>query len=132
MVAAEHVGAGVGGVGQDAQHPGVGEPPPAQLAGPHPAVGPQREAAALERGHHLVGRSAGAERGEHVGHRGLHLGVRVDDGVAFVVVDEPDRQRETQLAPLGRGPLGSLEAAGQEVQFGFGHLVLQAQQRAGR
>ena len=58
----------------------------------------------------------------------MHLGVRVDDGVALVVVDEADRQRETQLASLGRGPLGSLEPPGQEVQLGFGHGALQAEQ----
>ena len=46
VVTAEHVGAGIGRVGQHPQHPGMGEPAPAQLAGPHPAVGPQREAPA--------------------------------------------------------------------------------------
>ena len=94
VVAAEHVGAGVGGVGQDAEHPGVGQPAPAQLAGPHPAVGAQREASTLERGHHLVGGPAAAEGGEQVGHRGLHLGVRVHHRGAIVVVDVADRQRE--------------------------------------
>ena len=50
---------------------------------------------------------------------GVHFAVRVDDGVAFVVVDEPDRQRETQLAPLRRRPLGPLQPAGQKMQLGF-------------
>ena len=119
VVAAEHVGAGIGGVGQDPQHPGMGEPAPAQLTGPHPAVGAQRETPPLERGHDLIGGPAGAERGEHVGHRRLDLAVRVDDRGALVVVDEADRQREAQLAPLRRGSLGALQPAGEEVQLGF-------------
>ena len=119
VVAAEHVGAGVGRVGQDTQHPGVGEAAPAQLAGPHPAVGAQREASTLERGHDLVGGPAGAEGGKQVGDRGLHLGVRVHHRGALVVVDVADRQREAELAPLGRGPLGALEPAGQQVQLGL-------------
>ena len=77
---------------------------------------------------HLIGRPAGAERGEDVGDRGVHLGVRVDDRVAVVVVDVPDRQREAQLATLRRGPFGALEPPGQEVQLGLGHWFLQAQQ----
>ena len=71
VVAAEHVGAGVGGVGQDPEHPGVGEPSPAQLAGPHPAIGAQRESSPLERRHDLIGRPAGTERGEEVSDRSL-------------------------------------------------------------
>jgi hypothetical protein len=69
----------------------MGEASPTQLTGPHPAVGAQREPAALERGDHLVGGPGGAEHGEHVAHCCLHLGVRVDDRGALVVVDEPDR-----------------------------------------
>ena len=132
VVTAEHVGAGIGRVGQDPQHPGMGEPAPAQLAGPHAAVGPQREPAAPEGGHHLVGRTAGAEGGEQVGHRGLHFGVGVDHRGALVVVDKADRQRETQLATLGRRPLGPLEAAGQEVELCFVTWCLSGPGAAGR
>ncbi len=107
----------------------MGEPPPAQLAGPHPAVGAQREPPALERGDHLIGRPAGPEGGEHVSHRRLDLGVGVDHGVAVVVVDEPDRQREAQLPPAGGGTFGALQAAGQEVQLGLRHRPLEPQQQ---
>lgn len=68
------------------------------------------------------------EGGEYVGDSRLHLTVGVDDGVALVVVDEPDGQREAQLSPLGRGSLGTLKATGEEVQLGLGHGALQAEQ----
>ena len=130
VVAAVDVGAGIGRVGQDAQHPGMGEPPPAQLAGPHPAIGAQRESTPLERRDHLIGRPARPEGGEHVGDRGRDLGVRVDDGGSFVVVDQAHRQGETQLAAFGRGPLRPVHPSGQEMQFRFGHRALQAEEEA--
>ncbi len=117
--AAEHVAAGVGGVGQDAEHAGVGQRAPAQLPGPDPTVGAQREAASLELGYHPVGRPAGAEAGEHIRHRVGDLLVRVDHGGALVVIDVADRQWEAQLAALGSGPLGALQAAGEHVQLCF-------------
>jgi hypothetical protein len=92
-------------------------------------VGAQREASSLKRGHDLVGGPAGAEGGEQVGDRGRHLRVRVHHRGALVVVDIADRQREAQLAPLRRGPLGALEPAGQQVQLGLAHRALQAQQQ---
>jgi hypothetical protein len=41
VVTAVDVGARIGRVGQDAEHPGVDEASPAQLTGPHSAVGAQ-------------------------------------------------------------------------------------------
>ena len=64
---------------------------------------------------------------KHVGDRGLDLGVRVHDYLAFVVVDVSDRQPHPQLASLGRGLPGALQPAGQKMQLGLGHLVLHAQ-----
>ena len=128
-VPAEHVGAGVGRVGQHAQHPGVVEPAPPQLPGPRPAVGAQREPPALEGADHAVGRAGGPERGEHVSHRGLDLLVRVDDHVAVGVVDVADRQRHPQVPAFGRGPFRPLQPAGQQVQLGLAHRALQPQQQ---
>ena len=101
-VAAEHVGAGVGGVGQDAQHPGVVEPAPAQLPGPRPAVGALREAAPGERAPRpgRPTRSRRTRRTRHATAAGDLL-VGVDHDVAVVVVQVADRQRCAQLA---RGP----------------------------
>src|SRR6266516_8139715 len=69
----EHVGPGVSGVGQDAAGPGVGQPSPAQLAGPGPAVGALGEPTLGECPDNLVGRAGGLEGGEHVSHRGVDL-----------------------------------------------------------
>jgi hypothetical protein len=73
----------------------------------------------LNAGDDLIRGPAGPERGEHVADGGLDLDVRVDDRDALVVVDEPDRQRETQLAAFGGRPLGTLEPTGKEMQLGF-------------
>ncbi len=107
-VAAVHVRPGVARVAQHAQHPGVGELAPAQLTGPGPAVGAQREPAVAERGDHPVGRAARGERGEQIIDRGLDLGVGVDHDRAVLVVEVADRQRGAQLAAGGGGPLAGL------------------------
>ena len=60
-VPAEHVGAGVDRVVQQADDPGVGQPSPGPLAGP-----PGREPAAGERGDDPEGRPGRGERREHV------------------------------------------------------------------
>ncbi len=112
------------------EHAGMGETPPAQLPGPHSAIGAEREPPSLERGDHLIGGPAGAERREHVGDRGGDFCVRVDDREAVVVVDEPDREMEAELAPLGRGPFRTVEPPHQEAQFRLAHRSLQAQQEA--
>ena len=123
-----HVRPGVARVLEHAEHPGVGQPAPTQLPGPHPAVGAQREPAPGERGDHPVGRPARGERGEQVPDRGLHLGVRVDDHRAGLVVHVADRQRGAQLAARGRGAFGRLQALGHHVQLHLAHRGLQPEQ----
>ena len=107
----------------------MGEPAPAQLPGPRPAVGAQREPPPGERRDHPVGRPGRGERGEHVGDRGRDLLVRVDHGGAVVVVDVADRQRGAQLAAGGGGAFRALQPAGQQVQLGLAHRALQPQQQ---
>ena len=106
----------------------MGEPAPAQLPGPRAAVGAAREPPAGERPGHPVGRPGGGERGEHVADRGGDLLVGVDDHVVLVVVDQPDGQRNAQLAAPGGGPLGLVHPAGQPVELCLAHLALESQQ----
>ena len=125
---AVHIGPGVGRIGQDATGPGVGEPSPAQLARPRPAIGPLRKLAVDERPDHSIGRAGGLEGGKDVTDRGLHLFVGVHYRGSLVVVDQAHRKREVQVSPRRGGTLGSLEASGQDVQLRLRHLALQAQQ----
>jgi hypothetical protein len=125
VIAAIDVGAGVSGVGEDAEHPGVGETPPSQLAGPGPAIGAKREPPPFEGGDDLIGRSSGAKGREHVGDRRGDLSVRVYDRGPFVVVDEPDREGEVELAAFGGGQLRAVHPAGQKVQLRLRHRALQ-------
>jgi hypothetical protein len=120
----EHIRPGVCRVPQDPGSTGMGEPAPPQLPGPHPAIGAARETPAGERPGHPVSRPGGGERGEHVADHGGDLLVRVDDHGVLVVVDEPDRQRDAQLAAAGGSPLGLVHPAGQPVQLCFAHLAL--------
>ena len=128
--AAEHVRSGVDRVGQDPGCAGVGEPAPADLSGPGAAVGAAGKAPPGERAGHAVGRPGCCKRGEHVGDRRGDLGVRVDDHVAFVVVDVADRQRHPQVAAAGGGPFRLAQPAGQQVDLSFRHLALEAQKEA--
>jgi len=107
----------------------VGQPAPAQLPGPHPAVGTAREPPPGERPGHPVSRPGGGERGEHVTDRGGDLLIRIDDHHAVIVIDQPDRQRDAQLAAARGGPLGLVHPAGQPVQLSLAHLALEAQQQ---
>ena len=115
----EHVCPGIDRIAQDPGRAGMGESAPAQLPGPRPAVGAARESASGERAGHAVGGAGLGERGEHIADRGGDLGVGVDDDLAVVVVDEPDRQRHPQLAAGRGGPFGLLQPAGQPVQLGL-------------
>ena len=124
---AVHVRAGVGRVLQHLQHPVVGQRGPAQLPGPHAAVGTLGELAAGERRHDAVSRPGRGEAGEDVSDGGLDLGIGVEHDRAVVVVDQPDRQRGTQLAALGGGPLGRLQPPGHDVQLRLAHRGFQAQ-----
>ena len=125
----EYVRAGIDRVAQDPSRAGMGEPAPAQLPGPHPAIGPAGKAPPGEGAGDPVGRAGLGERGEHITDRGGDFGIGIDDDPALVVVDEPDRQRHAQLTP-GRGsPFGLLQPAGQPVQLGFRHLAFHAQQQ---
>lgn len=63
-----------------------------------------------------LGASVLGEGGEHVADRGGGFFVGIDDGVAVIVADEPDGQRDPQLAAPRGGPLGLVQAAGQPVQ----------------
>jgi hypothetical protein len=126
---AEHIGAGIDRVAQDPGRADMGEPAPAQLPGPHSAVGSARETPPSERPGHPVGRAGLRERGEYIADRGGDLGVRVDNDLAVLVVDEPDRQRHAQLTPGRGGSFGLLQPAGQPVQLGLRHLALHAQQQ---
>lgn len=81
----ESVGAGVDRVGQHLEDTIVGERRPGQFHSV--AVGTSREVAAPERSDHPISRPGGHERGEHIGHRGLHLLVGVEQDGAFIVVD---------------------------------------------
>ena len=127
-VAAVHVRPGVARILEHAQHPGVRQPAPAQLPGPHPAVGAQREPAAVKRGDHAVGRPARGEGREQITDRGRHLGVRVDDDRTRLVVEVADRQRGAQLAAGGRGAFGRVQALGHHVQLHLAHRGLQPEQ----
>ena len=108
----------------------MGEPPPAQLPGPGPAVGTQREPPPGERGDHAISRPARGERGEHVTDRGLDLGIGVGHDAAGIVVDIADRQRGAQLAAPGRRPLVGLQPLRHHVQFHLAHGALEAQKDA--
>ena len=59
----------------------------------------------------------------------LHAGVGVDDHLAGRVIDKPDRQRHGQLTSSGFGELPAAEAGPDEVQLGFAHRALQAEQQ---
>jgi hypothetical protein len=74
-----------------------------------------------------VRRAGLLKRPEQIGDRGLDLLVRIDHDLRVLVVEEADREREAQLAALGRGALGALHPGGDDVQFGLGHLRLQAE-----
>ncbi len=128
-VAAVDVDAGVGGILEHRAGPGVGERAEAQLAGPRPAVGTQREPSPRERGHHPERGAGLRERGEHVADRALDLFVRVDDLGALGVVDVADRQRGAQLAALRGRPLRRLQPARHDVQLRGGHRRFQAEQQ---
>ena len=97
---------------------------PAKLACPRAAVGTTGEAPAGKHADHAVGRAGLRERLEDVRDRRLDLLVGVDDRPAVGVVDEADRQREAQLATLGRVTLGALQTHPHHVQFGLGELTL--------
>jgi len=90
-VAAVDVGAGVAGVVQHAEHPGVGQMPPPQLTGPDPAVGAERERPVGERLDHAERRPGPLEGREHVRDRRGDLLVRVDDDLLVAVPDVADR-----------------------------------------
>ncbi len=89
---------------------------------------PAGEPAAGEGPDDPVGRAGGPEQREQVGDGGLDLLVGVDHHRALVVVHEPSWQGQTQLAPGGRGTLGLVHAAGQDVQLGLRHGAFQPQQ----
>ena len=105
----------------------MGQRPPPQLARPHPAVGALREAPALERADHAVGRTSLPEGLVQVVDRRLHLLVGVHDPLAVLVIEVADRHAQAQLAALGGVALGALQARGHDVQLGLGPLGLQAQ-----
>jgi len=126
---AEHVGAGIDRVGQDAQHPRVGQPAELQPPGPRTAVGAAGKPSLGEAGHHLVCRTGRGERGEYVRDRRRDLLVRIPDHLPFVVVDVADRQWGAQFPAFGRSAFGALQPAGQQVQLGLAHRSLQAEQQ---
>ena len=123
-VAPEHIRPGVAGVAKHTPDACVREAAPAQLARPRAAVGAAREPPAGEHADHAVGRAGLPKRFEHVGDCCLHLLVGVDDRVGLGVVDQADRQRETQLAALGRVALGALQPHPHHVQLGLRELTL--------
>ena len=59
----------------------------------------------------------------------LHPVVGVEDDLAGGVVDEPDGQGHHELASAGLGQLAAAQAGLDEVQLGFGHRALQAEQQ---
>ena len=73
LVAAEHIDAGVGWIGQDAEHPRMGQPAPNQLAVPCAAIRPAREAQPkfLEASYDAVGRALAGEQIEDRANRAL-------------------------------------------------------------
>ena len=127
--APEHVRPRITRVLQHPHDPRVAQHAPPQLARPRAAPRALREPPARERAEHPIRRAGRHERGEHVGDRRLDLLVGVDDRLAVLVIDVPDRESEPQLAALRGGALGALQPAGHHVQLGLGHLRLQPQQQ---
>src|SRR6266540_6245118 len=89
-VAPEDVGASVGRVGKHTQHTRMGQPTPAQLAGPHATVGSAWKAALFEGGNHRVRRARRLKRGEDTSNSSDHLLVGIDDGLAVDIAHVAD------------------------------------------
>ena len=123
--------AGVARVVQGAQHPPVLQRHPGQLALAGAGAHPHREQQPVggELLHGRARRAGAGEQGEQVPDGLLHPGIRVEHDLAGRVVDQPDRQAHAQFAAAGLGSLPADQAGPDEVQFGFAHGALQAEQQ---
>lgn len=113
--------------GSRARRPRARQPAPPQLARPRAAVCAAGEAPVLEDADDAVRRAGLNERLEQIADRCLDLLVGVDDRLALVVVEEADREREVQLAALGRVTLGALQPHRHHVQLGLRELPFDAE-----
>ena len=116
LVAAEHVDAGVGRIGQKAEDAGVGQAAPQQLAVPCTAIRTAREAQAklLEPSYNAVGCALAFEQFEDRANRALHLAVGIEHDLVFVE-DKADRQCKPQTASGCLIELAAVEARADDV-----------------
>ena len=124
--------AGVAGVVQHAQHGGMPQRLPVDLAlaGSFAVPPGEGQPGGAERFHDGGGRPGGLERGEQVPERALDGGVGVEDDVPGGVVDQADGQRHDQLAAAGLGDDPAAQPGPDEMELSLRHLPFHAQQQA--
>ena len=118
LVSPEHINAGVGGIGEDAEHSRMGQPAPNKLAVPCTAIGATRETQTefIEALDDAKSRALPREQIEDRSHYALDFLVWIEHN--FVALeDKSDRQREAQFA-LGRlVELTAMEARADDMQL---------------
>jgi hypothetical protein len=103
FAAAVGEGPGIAGVDQDVVHGRVAGLRPCDLPGADVAPG-QPQAVGAEADHYLPGRTELVKAAEHAHDRFPDRLIRRDDHVVIVVVIQPGRQRQPQLAAGSLGP----------------------------
>ena len=126
------VGAGVGGVVQDAEDPVVGERLEEQLAAAGSAVvaGGEGQLLFAECLDDAERRSGGGEGAEQQPHGVAHARVGVQRDLALAVADQADREGEGELAAAGLGQDPAAHPGAQEMEFEFRDLAFHSQQDA--
>jgi hypothetical protein len=126
------VRARVAGVVQREQHEVVAQRLPVGLADARPAGGVSAGEPKPLGGELLddgVRRAGLLEALEQVRDRPAHFGVRVERHVAQLVIGQPDRQPDAQLAAGGLGEQSALKAGADEVQLGLRDRAFEAEQQ---
>ena len=125
------IGAGVGRVLEDVQHPGAVRRLPDDLVWLRPAQRPHRQGQprSSQVAHDGLGAAELAELGEHQPEPGLDLLVRVQAHRAIALVHKTDGQRQAKLAPGSFLPLTLMQPHPDLVQLCLAHDAGQAQQQ---
>src|SRR5437870_1115454 len=127
--ASKDVGAGVRRVREDADDARMRQSTPAQFTSPHATIGSTWESSAGESAHHTIRRAGRLERGENVCDCRGYLLVRVNDRAALGIPNVAYGQSKAQLTPFGGGAFGAVQAASQDVEFGFRHSPFEPEQQ---
>src|SRR5215831_3635673 len=131
LESAEHIGSGVCGIGQHANHARMGEPSPNQFAvpGATPLATRKMKTEFVETFDNGISRSFALEQLEDGANRALHFLIGIEhDLVAIIHVT--NRQRELELTFARLVELAAMEARANDVQLGLRKRALQTEHQA--